>query len=186
MVPLVPRSAMTHQRTSRGAHPPLAVPRISRESSKNTARPPQPTSAGGTFAQTLQHKPKRPILYHWFGAVAFITEADTDSVIGLGLRGDLLKQLASEPDLKRAAESVIEGSRRIADKITCQKILHQLDEAKRKWATESGRIDGDTPFAVHIIDYLPGRSMPVCPEHGTYRFNLVGEKPQCTFHGDGS
>lgn len=42
----------------------------------------------------------------------------------------------------------------------CAANLRQLDEAKAKWASANNKRVGDTPFAVHIADYLPGGKMP--------------------------
>jgi hypothetical protein len=65
----------------------------------------------------------------------------------------------------------------------CLRNLRQLDEAKQKWASDTMKVDCATPFAAHIIDYLPKRSMPKCPTGGEYRFNPVGTKPACSIHG---
>jgi len=65
----------------------------------------------------------------------------------------------------------------------CAGNLRMLDETKRKWALENGKKDGDTPFAVHIIDYLPGKQLPECPDRGTYTLNRVGQRPECSVHG---
>jgi hypothetical protein len=66
----------------------------------------------------------------------------------------------------------------------CLSNLRRLDEAKRKWASDTQKMDGDTPFAAHIVDYLPKRSMPKCPTGGEYQFKPVGAKPACSDHGD--
>src|SRR6185436_605910 len=116
------------------------------------------THADGTVAQTLLRKPRRPIQYHWYGEIGFITESDLDNVIGIAIRGDTLKQLWKEPDLKIVAERCLENERRVAIEVNCQGNLRQLDKAKRRWAKDTGREEGDTAFALHIIDYLPGRA----------------------------
>ena len=72
----------------------------------------------------------------------------------------------------------------IDQKAQCLKNLRRLDEAKRKWALETQKMEGAPPFADHIIDYLPKRSMSQCPSGGDYKINPVGTKPECSFHGD--
>lgn len=66
----------------------------------------------------------------------------------------------------------------------CLVILRQLDGAKQRWAADTKKVKGDVPFAIHIIDYLTDRSMPKCPSGGKYSFNPVGQKPECSVHGD--
>src|SRR5262249_51694502 len=60
-------------------------------------QPSTTSNAVGTTAQMLSRKPRRPVSYHWYGALAFITETDSMQVIGMSFRGDLLKKLAREP-----------------------------------------------------------------------------------------
>ncbi len=66
----------------------------------------------------------------------------------------------------------------------CLRNLRRLDEAQRKWAADTLKMNGAIPFAAHIIDYLPKRSVPKCPTGGEYHFNPVGTKPECSVHGD--
>jgi hypothetical protein len=68
-------------------------------------------------------------------------------------------------------------------KSKCYGNLSRLDAAKRKWASDTKKADGDTPFVTHICDLLPERAMLKCPTGGDYVFNLVGARPECTFHG---
>jgi len=64
----------------------------------------------------------------------------------------------------------------------CEENRRRLDEAKRTWATETKKPNGATPFATHIVEYLPGHRMPVCPNGGTYQFNEVGTGSTCSVH----
>jgi len=64
----------------------------------------------------------------------------------------------------------------------CLRNLRQLADAKRKWAKDTYKADGDTAFPAHIVDYLPKRSMPKCPNGGEYHFNQVGAEVVCSVH----
>lgn len=66
----------------------------------------------------------------------------------------------------------------------CKQNLRLLHEAKRKWAADSGKKEGDTPFATHIFEYGNMSGFPKCPNGGEYNFNLVGERPSCSVHGN--
>jgi hypothetical protein len=70
----------------------------------------------------------------------------------------------------------------IDGKASCRENLRQMDEAKRQWAVATKKSNGATPFADHILEYLPKHTMPKCPNGGTYRFNPVGVGSDCSVH----
>ncbi len=74
-------------------------------------------------------------------------------------------------------------ARQTAQKNACVNNLRQIQGAKQMWALENKKLDTDKPQESEIAEYLPNKHLPVCPAGGTYTFNAVSEKPECSISG---
>ena len=68
--------------------------------------------------------------------------------------------------------------------VSCLSILKQMDGAKQQWAEEHKQL----PTAVPAVSDLIGpnsyiRSLPRCPQGGTYSLNAVSVSPTCSKSG---
>ena len=60
----------------------------------------------------------------------------------------------------------------------CFNNLRNIDKAKNEWATDHGKHNGDA-VDQDAINRLIGKA-PVCPDWGTYSYNVIGSNPTCT------
>ena len=51
---------------------------------------------------------ERSVVHNWYGAIAFVTESDGDTIGGMAVRGDLLKEIIKERDFRKVAEAYLE------------------------------------------------------------------------------
>src|ERR1051325_1726557 len=145
-------------------------------------------SLGPVARHYVRHPPKRipgVVMYNFNGARGEVRESMTSVTLPSWVR--YVYSPAFRLCRGKSASSVIYRSYLgwcVDLRSECLRNLHQMDEAKRKWASDTRTVDGATPFAAHIIEYLPKRSMPTCPSGGEYHFKPVGTKPECSIHGD--
>lgn len=63
--------------------------------------------------------------------------------------------------------------------ITCISNLRKLDDSVNRYAASSGKSPGAEVFFTDIIpEFL--KMKPQCPAEGTYKLNLIGQKPACS------
>lgn len=72
-------------------------------------------------------------------------------------------------------------AREAAQRNACINNLRRIDAAKREWALENNKNNGDIPTKEDLGPYL--RRWPVCPSGGTYSINPIGEPPTCSIPG---
>lgn len=72
-------------------------------------------------------------------------------------------------------------AREVSQRNACINNLRRIDAAKREWALENNKSDGDVPTKQDLMPYLA--RWPVCPSGGTYSINPVGEPPTCSIPG---
>jgi hypothetical protein len=72
-------------------------------------------------------------------------------------------------------------ARAVSQRNACINNLRQIDAAKREWALENNKTNGDTPTKEDLMPYLS--RWPVCPAGGTYSINPVGTPPTCSVPG---
>ena len=65
----------------------------------------------------------------------------------------------------------------------CINYMRMIDQAKQQWAQQNGRTPDSVPSAQDLANYLPNRTMPVCPGGGTYSLNAVNAKTTCNIAG---
>ncbi len=65
----------------------------------------------------------------------------------------------------------------------CQRHLYLLDHATTKWALATGQTTTKYPTAKDLVTYLPGRSLPVCPDGASYAFGTLALATACPIHG---
>jgi hypothetical protein len=73
-----------------------------------------------------------------------------------------------------------------AQDINCINNLKQIDLAKKMWANDNNKQNGDTPTWSDLKPYLGGGTngkMLVCPDGGVYTIGSLGEKPTCSHPG---
>jgi hypothetical protein len=90
-----------------------------------------------------------------------------------------LQQIAAENQARVATTQLNEEVARDA----CINHLRQIDAAKREWALESNKTDGDIPTEQDLVLYIVGGVFPVCPDGGTYTIGAVGVPPTCSIPG---
>jgi hypothetical protein len=73
-------------------------------------------------------------------------------------------------------------ARETAQHNMCINNLRQIEIAKRLWATDNNKKDGDAPTREDLLKNLGGK-MPVCPAGGDYTIGSMGEKPTCSHPG---
>jgi competence protein ComGC len=71
-------------------------------------------------------------------------------------------------------------ARSTAQRNACINNLRLIDNAKQQWALENGKENTDTPTQSEIAGYLRNGQLPICPAHGAYQINSIGEDPTCT------
>jgi len=66
----------------------------------------------------------------------------------------------------------------------CRSNLDKLDRAKKNWATEAHKLDGDTATDADLFGTTKNlHEKPTCPAGGFYTLASVGEKPRCSIPG---
>jgi competence protein ComGC len=65
----------------------------------------------------------------------------------------------------------------------CINNLRQIDAAKKEWALEKGKADGDVPTIADLTPYFKDGKFPTCPSGGTYTIGAVTNPPTCTIPG---
>jgi len=71
----------------------------------------------------------------------------------------------------------------LLDRATCLKNLEQINAAKEQWAARNAAEKGLPVTMDDLLDFLPGRTVPVCPSGGHYYVNRIGAAPVCTVAG---
>jgi hypothetical protein len=65
----------------------------------------------------------------------------------------------------------------------CINYMRQIDAAKQQWALQNGKTADAMPTPAELVNYLPNKTMPVCPGGGTYSLNAVNAKTSCNIAG---
>ena len=65
----------------------------------------------------------------------------------------------------------------------CLNYMRMLDQAKQQWAQQNGKTPDSVPSPQEIANFLPNRTMPVCPAGGAYSLNAVNAKTSCNIPG---
>ena len=65
----------------------------------------------------------------------------------------------------------------------CGKNLRLIAAAKQVYALEEGVDDAAVPPVEKLLQYFPGRKVPVCPAGGKYTINAINAKPACSSAG---
>jgi hypothetical protein len=60
----------------------------------------------------------------------------------------------------------------------CIDNLRIIDAAKQEWALDNKKTTNDVPTWNDILPMM--RTMPICPDGGTYTIGRVGEPPTCS------
>ncbi|HEX9047425.1 MAG TPA: DUF4190 domain-containing protein [Verrucomicrobiae bacterium] len=94
----------------------------------------------------------------------------------LGILGFVLLAYVLVPRIK---ESVVQA-RAAMTKTDCVKNLRDIDVAKRQWAIERGKKDGDIPTFEDLKPYLKDGLLPSCPGGGAYTIGAIGDNPTCS------
>ena len=71
----------------------------------------------------------------------------------------------------------------LLDRATCLKNLEQINAAKEQWAARNSAEKGLPVTMDDLLEFLPGRAVPVCPSGGHYYVNRIGAAPVCTVSG---
>ncbi len=74
-------------------------------------------------------------------------------------------------------------ARKTAKQAACMNNLRMLDAAKEQWALEQAKGDGDEVDLTGVGAFIPGGTMPTCPEGGVYELNPIGSAPTCSVPG---
>ena len=61
--------------------------------------------------------------------------------------------------------------------------LGRINAAKEQWAARNAAEKGLPVTMDDLLDFLPGRAVPVCPSGGHYYVNRIGAAPVCTVAG---
>jgi outer membrane lipoprotein-sorting protein len=71
----------------------------------------------------------------------------------------------------------------VSQRNACINNLRQIELAKKMWALDKGKKDGDLVTEDDIKSYLADGNLPKCPSGGKYTIGKVGEKPTCSTAG---
>ena len=99
-------------------------------------------------------------------------------LMGTRVSGEGFKQLRSKlPSLRMVVhESLIDH---------CKESRRSIGYAKRKWAKEQERMDGELPSEADLKPYLRCRfSSLKCQDSGTFSINPIGDPASCSIHGE--
>ncbi|HEY1789626.1 MAG TPA: hypothetical protein VGJ73_15820 [Verrucomicrobiae bacterium] len=69
-------------------------------------------------------------------------------------------------------------ARETSQRNACINNLRQIEAAKKEWALENNKTNGDLPTKEDLMPYLS--RWPVCPSGGAYSINPVGDLPTCS------
>ena len=69
-----------------------------------------------------------------------------------------------------------------AQRIQCVNNLHQIELAKKMWASDNNKPGSATPTRQDLRSSL-NNNFPTCPSGGKYTINAVSEKPECSHPG---
>ena len=72
-------------------------------------------------------------------------------------------------------------AREVSQRNACINNLRQIEAAKREWALEYNKANGDLPTKQDLLPYIG--QWPVCPSGGTYSINPIGNPPTCSIPG---
>lgn len=67
---------------------------------------------------------------------------------------------------------------------SCMNNLRIIDAGKEQWAMVSRKTNGQPVVISGVNEYIKGNTTPVCPEGGTYSYNVIGSNPNCSIHGE--
>lgn len=73
-------------------------------------------------------------------------------------------------------------ARKAAQRTACIYNLRQIEAAKKQWALDNGKKDGDVPTRSDLEPYL-SHGFPTCPQGGHYTIGPVGQEPTCSIPG---
>jgi hypothetical protein len=71
-------------------------------------------------------------------------------------------------------------ARNVCAQNACINNLRCIDSAKEQWALASQKTNGEEVVIAEINRYLKGNTAPVCPQGGTYTYNVIGKNPECS------
>lgn len=72
------------------------------------------------------------------------------------------------------------------EKNICINNLRLIDSGKEQWALANNKPNGAVPSANDILPYInftSTKTLPKCPDGGTYELNPVGQRPTCSVPG---
>ena len=90
------------------------------------------------------------------------------------------QQSSSELQSLRSTATRLQQSQSQEHLTACINNLRIIQAAKQQWALENKKLPISVPTAEDLNPYLPGNTLPVCPDGGTYSINSVGVPPTCT------
>lgn len=75
-------------------------------------------------------------------------------------------------------------ARRQSQRNACLRNLHIIASATGSAALVHRWSDEDPIVVSTIAEYMMGCTLPVCPSGGQYLMRTVGQRPECSVHGD--
>jgi len=93
------------------------------------------------------------------------------------------QQSATELQSLREQTQQMQQAQAQAHLSSCIANLHAIDAAKQTWALENKKLPSSVPSPQDLTPYLPGNTMPTCPDGGTYSINAVSIPPTCSVTG---
>jgi hypothetical protein len=95
-------------------------------------------------------------------------------------KAELVARLLDEREQLAAEEKQIQ---QLSERAACLKTLEAIAVAKAGWAAHNAAEKGLPVMMENLVDYLPGRVIPVCPAAGHYSVNRIGAAPVCSIEG---
>lgn len=93
------------------------------------------------------------------------------------------QQTSSELQSLRLQSQHLQAAQAAEHLSICVNNLKLIQAAKQQWALENNKPAIAVPKADDLAAYLPGKTMPICPDGGTYIINAVGVPAACTVQG---
>ena len=75
---------------------------------------------------------------------------------------------------------VVNRGRPKAATSACLKNLRIINSAKEQWAAATGMTNGTEVVIAEVNRYIKGGKTPLCPDHGTYTYGVIGVLPTCS------
>jgi hypothetical protein len=109
-----------------------------------------------------------------------LTQTNADPATPRALTRDNIERLLAEREELLNEEQQI---RQLSARAACIKNLEQIALAKTRWAQDNAAEQGLPVVMDNLADYLPGHTVPVCPDGGHYSVNRIGAAPGCSIEG---